>query len=506
MRAGCAGGPDAPGRRLDDGRDERRRPRDGDPGSDVLVYQDLFVAGDAGLSVGQQTQLGNLLKTADRTGFPIRVAIISSPSDLGAVTALWRKPQAYAKFLGYELSLAYKPASARRHAERLWLQLARPLPPPPRRHPLRRTVRKRRHLGCSRLQSPRSEAGRGLGRPARRIGGLSFRHVWRLGGAAVAGDRALAGVRRRRRAARPQPPGHGRRRHDRRRCRRRGPRPGGRCSSAGGTGSPGEPRTGCRGGRRDRSPRRAPAPAPAPARRPGGGRARSARGSRPGADGQDPGRIRRLRTGGAGQQPVPGSGHQAGDDAPDFTLVNQFGRPVSLHAFRGQVVLLAFTDSECTTICPMTTTAMLDAKAMLGAAGSHVALVGVDANPASTSIEDVSSYSQLHGMTHAWDFLDRHAAPAAPGLEGLRHRRGRRAGADLAYSGPAGDHAPGARGEDLRHPAVVLRRGPTGSDPRPGGVESAAGPPTGEHQPLLLDDQADHPGADGRLPGSGGGR
>ena len=91
--------------------------------------------------------------------------------------------------------------------------------------------------------------------------------------------------------------------------------------------------------------------------------------------------------------------------APDFTLTDQFGQPVSLRAFRGKVVLLAFNDSECTTVCPLTTTAMLDAKAMLGAAGANVQLLGVDANPKATSLEDVLSYSQLHGMLHAWHFL-----------------------------------------------------------------------------------------------------
>src|SRR6476620_10401136 len=50
--------------------------------------------------------------------------------------------------------------------------------------------------------------------------------------------------------------------------------------------------------------------------------------------------------------------------APDFRLTDQFGKRVSLSAFRGKVVLLAFNDSECTTICPLTTTAMVDAKAM----------------------------------------------------------------------------------------------------------------------------------------------
>ena len=80
---------------------------DGDPGSDVLVYQNLFVAADANISIPQQVQLGNLLTAADRAGFPVRVAIISQPADLGAITALWRKPAAYADFLGTELSLAY---------------------------------------------------------------------------------------------------------------------------------------------------------------------------------------------------------------------------------------------------------------------------------------------------------------------------------------------------------------------------------------------------------------
>ncbi len=91
--------------------------------------------------------------------------------------------------------------------------------------------------------------------------------------------------------------------------------------------------------------------------------------------------------------------------APDFTLSDQFGQPVSLRSFRGKVTILAFNDSECTTVCPLTTTAMMDAKAMLGPAASRVQLLGVDANPAAISVEDVWSYSELHGMLHSWRFL-----------------------------------------------------------------------------------------------------
>ena len=81
---------------------------DGDPGSDVLVYQDLFAGSDAGLSVQQQLELSGLLKATARAGAPVRVAVIASRLDLGAVTGLWRNPRAYARFLGIELSLVYK--------------------------------------------------------------------------------------------------------------------------------------------------------------------------------------------------------------------------------------------------------------------------------------------------------------------------------------------------------------------------------------------------------------
>ena len=78
---------------------------------------------------------------------------------------------------------------------------------------------------------------------------------------------------------------------------------------------------------------------------------------------------------------------------------------MSLWSFRGKVVIVAFNDSECTTICPLTTTAMVDARAMLGPADSRVQLLGIHANPTATSIADVRAYSEAHGMVHQWHFL-----------------------------------------------------------------------------------------------------
>jgi len=94
-----------------------------------------------------------------------------------------------------------------------------------------------------------------------------------------------------------------------------------------------------------------------------------------------------------------------GRAAPDIRLVNQFGQPMSLSQFRGKVVILAFVDSECTTVCPLTTVSMVQARELLGAAGDQVQLLGVDANPAATSVPDVMAYSQAHAMVNQWDFL-----------------------------------------------------------------------------------------------------
>ncbi|MGZ4196241.1 MAG: hypothetical protein ACXVUE_11830 [Solirubrobacteraceae bacterium] len=81
---------------------------DGDPASDVLATQALFLPQDAGATSTQRAQLSALLETAARSGYPIRVALVASRGDLGSVTALWRQPQTYARFLGQELAFVHK--------------------------------------------------------------------------------------------------------------------------------------------------------------------------------------------------------------------------------------------------------------------------------------------------------------------------------------------------------------------------------------------------------------
>jgi hypothetical protein len=81
---------------------------DGDPASDYLVLQRAFVPADAGFSPTQQVQLNDLLAASKQHGYPLRVAVIASPGDLGSVGAAWLHPQAYAEFLAAELSLTYR--------------------------------------------------------------------------------------------------------------------------------------------------------------------------------------------------------------------------------------------------------------------------------------------------------------------------------------------------------------------------------------------------------------
>jgi trans-2,3-dihydro-3-hydroxyanthranilate isomerase len=56
----------------------------------------------------QETALAQTVRTAKRAGYPIKVALIGGPTDLGAVPQLFAKPQLYARFLGVELTFLYK--------------------------------------------------------------------------------------------------------------------------------------------------------------------------------------------------------------------------------------------------------------------------------------------------------------------------------------------------------------------------------------------------------------
>ena len=80
------------------------------------------------VAAGLQKSLNAETAGASRLHFPIKVALIASPADLGAIPSLFAKPQQYADFLDQEISFAgTKQLPAGRDAGRLRRAGARPL-------------------------------------------------------------------------------------------------------------------------------------------------------------------------------------------------------------------------------------------------------------------------------------------------------------------------------------------------------------------------------------------
>jgi hypothetical protein len=77
---------------------------DGDPASDTLLGENVFYPYSPRVARAVQLQLDRQTAAAKRAGFPIKIALIAGPTDLGAIPSLFGKPQAYAKFLDQEIS------------------------------------------------------------------------------------------------------------------------------------------------------------------------------------------------------------------------------------------------------------------------------------------------------------------------------------------------------------------------------------------------------------------
>ncbi len=81
---------------------------DGDPASDVLLREKVFYPYSPPVSASLQKALDAETAAASHAHFPIKVALIQSPLDLGAVPSLFDRPQRYADFLEQEISFQTK--------------------------------------------------------------------------------------------------------------------------------------------------------------------------------------------------------------------------------------------------------------------------------------------------------------------------------------------------------------------------------------------------------------
>jgi hypothetical protein len=79
---------------------------DGDPASDVLYLQDVYLPYQQP-SPAAAADLRAAVADATDSGYRTKVAVIASFEDLGLVSSLFGRPQAYARFLGAEIRSFY---------------------------------------------------------------------------------------------------------------------------------------------------------------------------------------------------------------------------------------------------------------------------------------------------------------------------------------------------------------------------------------------------------------
>lgn len=102
-----------------------------------------------------------------------------------------------------------------------------------------------------------------------------------------------------------------------------------------------------------------------------------------------------------GLSPVPAK------DAPDFTLADQYGHPLSLAGLKGHTVVLTFMDPHCVDICPIVSQEFLNAYRDLGTAASNAVFVAVNVNSDHATVADVAAFSAAHRLSTipTWHFV-----------------------------------------------------------------------------------------------------
>lgn len=117
--------------------------------------------------------------------------------------------------------------------------------------------------------------------------------------------------------------------------------------------------------------------------------------------------------------------------APGFSLYNQNGQRFTLASQRGQVVVLTFMDSSCTTLCPLEGAALARARRMLPPA-TPVELVVVSTAPAADTPASVQAFARRWNWptTWKWQWL----TASAPSLEHVRHDYGISVASDSSHT------------------------------------------------------------------------
>jgi protein SCO1/2 len=92
--------------------------------------------------------------------------------------------------------------------------------------------------------------------------------------------------------------------------------------------------------------------------------------------------------------------------APNFTLVDQRGKQVTLDHDRGHVVVLTFIHSLCKDACPFMTEQIKGALNELPGRGANVPAIGVSVEPGQDTVHNRDRFLRIHQMTGRMEFLN----------------------------------------------------------------------------------------------------
>ncbi|MFQ5951351.1 MAG: SCO family protein [Candidatus Geothermarchaeales archaeon] len=85
--------------------------------------------------------------------------------------------------------------------------------------------------------------------------------------------------------------------------------------------------------------------------------------------------------------------------APDFTLTDHLGNPISLGDFRGKTVVLTFLYTHCTTACPLITSKFVGIeKTYRESLGEDVIFIAVNVDPHRDTPERIGEYLEAYGF------------------------------------------------------------------------------------------------------------
>ena len=179
--------------------------------------------------------------------------------------------------------------------------------------------------------------------------------------------------------------------------------------------------------------------------------------------------------------------------APDFTLTDQNGKPVTLSSLRGQVVLLTFLDPVCVSDCPLIAQEFRQAGQLLGPGDPHVKLIAIDVNPLYSQINYVRAFDRQENLGGVADWRYLTSSPAR--LRQVYHRtacprrpcpRGRCSGTTTSRSLSTPTASCGRNWTSIPGPA----RQPPSRPSRPNSPPQRPRPCTARDQQRTADNQA----------------